>query len=221
MQPTAVEYGTLWVWEPVNGRPPSIPLPFAAVFQELSPDDIGELTTAMAQPNPDIIEQRLANNRRCFLLRAADEIITYGWVTHGPESVGELERRFHLQPDEAYIWDCGTIPARRGRHCYSALLSYLIHRLHAEGVPTIWIGASRLNQPSVQGIANAGFQQVIDLTYRRFFRLTLIRFQAAATAPPSLVSAAARILFHDRERRVGPLVIGYKRPPNVLAKPIE
>ncbi|MBI1879529.1 MAG: GNAT family N-acetyltransferase, partial [Chloroflexi bacterium] len=162
-------------------------------------------------PSPEAIRQRLQGKRRCFILKVGDQIATYGWVTHGVECVGELERQFHLHDDEAYIWDCGTVPAWRGQRCYSALLSHIIYRLHQEGIPRLWIGASRHNQPSIQGIVNAGFQRVIDVTYRRFYCLTLLWFQEAPMALPPLVSAAYRILLNSHERCFGPLAIGYKR----------
>lgn len=210
MQSWTTEYGTLWAWETGNGLPPRCPAQVEVVFEELGMADSNDLAVAMNLPTPEPIQQRLQGRRRCFSLRIAGQIASYGCVTHGAECVGELERQFHLHDDEAYIWDCGTVPAWRGQRCYSALLSHIIYRLHHEGVARLWIGASRQNQPSVQGIANAGFRQVIDLTYSRFYGLTLLWFQEVPTAPPSLVSAAYRILVDDHERRFGPLAIGYK-----------
>jgi len=211
MQPWAVEYGTLWALETRDGLPPVYPAEVEVAFEEVGLAHVADLAMAMNLPSPEPIQQRLQSKRRCFSLKIDGQIASYGWVTHGVECVGELERQFHLHDDEAYIWDCGTVPAWRGQHCYSALLSQLIYRLHHEGIPRIWIGASRQNQPSIQGIANAGFQRVIDLTYRRFTFLTFIRFQEAPTALPSLVSAAYRILLNDHERRLGPLAVGYNR----------
>ncbi|HEX9921813.1 MAG TPA: GNAT family N-acetyltransferase [Anaerolineae bacterium] len=211
MQPWVIEYGTLWTLETGDGLPPMCPARVEVGFEEVGAGDIDDLAVAMNLPSSEAIRQRLQGNRRCFILKVGDRIATYGWVTYGVEVVGELERTFYLHDDEAYIWDCGTVPAWRGQRCYSALLSHLIYRLHHEGIPRIWIGASRQNQPSIQGIANAGFQRVIDLTYRRFTFLTFIRFQEAPTALPSLVSAAYRILLDDHERRVGPLAIGFKQ----------
>ena len=165
---------------------------------------------AMNLPNLDLIQQRLQSKRRCFRLRVAGQLAAYGWVTRGAECVGELERQFHLHSDEAYIWDCGTVPAWRGQRCYSALLSQLIRELYREGVRRIWIGASLHNYASTRGIANAGFNPVVNLTYCRVYRLTLIRIYPAAETRDSLVAAAYRILLNARERRFGPLVLGYR-----------
>lgn len=210
MQRWVVEHGTLWVLETVNGLPPLCSARVETVFKELAAADIDDLTAAMNLSTATLIRQRLEGNRRCFIMKVDGQIATYGWVTHGVERVGELERTFHLQNDEAYIWDCVTLPAYRGQRCYSALLSHITYHLHREGTPRIWIGASLPNDPSVKGFANAGFQPVVWLTYRRFFRLTVLWFQQAPAALPRLVSAAYRILVNTHEQRFGRLAIGYK-----------
>jgi ribosomal protein S18 acetylase RimI-like enzyme len=208
MQRWAVERGTLWVWETNADLPPICSARVEAAFEELGASDVDDLAVAMNLPTPEPIQRRLQGNRRCFSLRVAGQIATYGWVTRGVECVGELERQFHLHDDEAYIWDCGTVPAWRGQRCYSALLSQLIGRLYAEGVSRIWIGASRQNRPSIQGFANAGFKPVVDLTYRRLYRLTVIWIHPASATRRALVSAAYRLLIDDHERRFGQFVIG-------------
>jgi GNAT superfamily N-acetyltransferase len=211
MQPWTVEHGTLWVLETGNGLPPMCRARAEVEFSEVVAADIHDLAVAMNLPTSELIQQRLQGNRRCFSLRVAGQIATYGWVTHGVEWVGELERPFHFHKDEAYVWDCRTLPAWRGQRFYSALLSHIIYRLHQEGVPRLWIGASRQNQPSIRGFANAGFKPVVDLTYRRIFRLTVLWFREAPRVLPRLVSAAYRILLNRHEHRLGALAIGYKR----------
>ena len=209
MQPWTVEYGTLWAVEPGAGLPPICSARVEVQFQELGLADIADLAAAMELPTAEPILRRLQSNRRCFSLKSASQIAAYGWVTRGAECVGELERQFNLYDDEAYIWDCGTLPAWRGQRCYSALLNQLIYRLHHEGVPRIWIGASLQNQPSIRGFANAGFQPVVDVAYRRFYHLTLLWIRHAPSARRPLTSAAYHILLNDHERRFGQLIIGY------------
>jgi hypothetical protein len=205
-----VERGTFWVFETDNGLPPVCPARIEVVFQEVGVDDYDDLAVAMNLPSPQLIQQRLKGRRRCFILKREGQITTYGWVTYGPEAVGELERTFNLRDDEAYVWDCGTVPAWRGQRCYSALLSQIVHQLHCEDTPRIWIGASRQNAPSVQGIANAGFELVLDLIYRRFYPVKMLWFQPAPSAPPHLVTAAYRILLNKHEYRLGQLAIGFR-----------
>jgi GNAT superfamily N-acetyltransferase len=211
MQPWIVENGTLWAAELGANLPPIYSARAAVEFIELGCHDADDLAIAMNLPSPEPILQRLQSGRRCFSLQAAGQIAAYGWVTHGAECVGELEREFHLLDGEAYVWDCGTVPSWRRQGCYSALLSHLIYQLHSEGILRIWIGASRRNQPSVQGFARAGFRPVVDITYCRCYRLTLMWIYQARTAQNPLVAAAYRILLNDHERRFGQLAVGYKR----------
>jgi ribosomal protein S18 acetylase RimI-like enzyme len=206
-----VENGALWAIEPCNGLPPLRSARVELEFKELGSADADDLAAAMNLDSPELIQQRLQKNRRCFCLRAAGQIAAYGWVTRGAESVGELEREFHLCDDEAYIWDCGTVPAWRRQGCYTALLSQLIYQLHGEELRRIWIGASRRNTASIRAFTSAGFQPVVDVSYCRCYRLTLMWIHQARSAGRSLVAAADRILLNNHERRFGRLAIGYKR----------
>ncbi|HUM70533.1 MAG TPA: GNAT family N-acetyltransferase [Chloroflexota bacterium] len=208
---TTTENGALWVVETNDGLPPFCPARAEVIFAETRREDVAELAVAMNLASAEPIWQRLGNGRRCFHLRVDGQIATYGWVTRGVECVGELERQFHLHEDEAYIWDCGTVAAWRRQRFYSALLSDLIVRLHEEGVARIWIGASRQNRPSIQGFANAGFQPVVECSYGRVSRLTILWIQHAPAAPHPLIQAAYRILLNSHERRLGPLAIGYMK----------
>lgn len=212
--PWAVERGTLWAIEPAAGLPPPCEARLPAIFKEVQGDETDALAAAMQRPDASkMVQERLAGNRRCFVLKHDNQIVTYGWVTRGPEGVGELERRFNLLPTEAYIWDCVTLPQWRGQRLYSALLSELIYRLHNEGAPRIWIGASRENEPSVRGFVNAGFKPVLDLVYRRFLLLTVMWLDLARPPRNGLVQAAYRLLVNKHERRLGRLVIGFRGAP--------
>lgn len=211
MQPWTVERGTLWVWEASHDLPPPYPVRVDAQVQEIEETDLGDLTVAMELAGPEPIRRRLEAGRRCVVLKIGGQIATYGWVTQGVESVGELERNFNLCDDEAYIWDCATVPAWRGQRLFSALLSRLIARLASEGVQRIWIGASRHNRPSIRAFANAGFQPVVDVVYRRVYRLTTLWLEPAPSVERPLLLAAYRILTSPHERRFGRLAVGIKR----------
>ena len=210
MQPWTTEYGTLWALETGNGLPALCRARIEATFEDVEDKDIDDLAAAIDLSSLEPIRRRMQGRRRCFCLRVAGEIAAYGWVTRGVECVGELERQFNLHDDEAYIWDCVTLPAWRRQRLYSALLSHMVYRLHSEGIPRIWIGASRQNRPSIRGFANAGFESVVDVTYHRLFRLTLLWIREAASAPRPLVLAAYRILLNEHERRLGQLAIGIR-----------
>jgi ribosomal protein S18 acetylase RimI-like enzyme len=209
MELRCAESGTFWVVDLGNGLPPLCPAQVETEFEEISDNGVGDLAAAMNLPSPESVRRRMQHGRRCFVLRVAGQIAAYGWITLGPERVGELEREFNLHEDEAYIWDCGTVPAWRQRRLYSGLLSQIVHQLRTEEVPRIWIGASRQNQPSIRGIENAGFEHVLDLVYQRFYRLVVLKFQESPSIPPELASAAYSILLTRYERRVGRLAVGW------------
>jgi GNAT superfamily N-acetyltransferase len=214
MRLTTAEFGSFWFFEAAARKdrgelPPRCQARVETAVEELDGAGADELAAATNHAAPASFRERLAHGRRCLCLRVDGQIAAYGWISMGPERAGELEREFNLRHDEAYVWDCVTLPAWRRQGLYSALLSHIIYRLSADGVPRIWIGASRQNRPSIKGIANAGFGHVVDLVYRRISRLTLLWFRASASAPPGAVSNAYDILLQPYERRFGRLALGW------------
>lgn len=206
-----IEHGSLWALAVGERLPPLRQARVAAEFVEIRGDRLDALAAAMGVPSTALIRQRMQSGRRCFGLEVAGQIAAYGWVTRGPEHVGELEREFRLRDAEAYIWDCATLPAWRGRRCYTALLSQLIRQLRREGVRCIWIGASRQNRDSIMGFVNAGFDLAVDLTYVRIYRMTAMWIYPPIAPRRPIIAAAYRILLGARERRLGRLILGYQR----------
>jgi GNAT superfamily N-acetyltransferase len=211
MRNRAVEDGTFWVVDARDSVPPLCQARVEVTFSEVETADLPALAAAMNLPNRDLIQERLHNGRRCFILKHDDQIVTYGWVTHGTESVGELERQFNFQDVEAYIWHCGTVEKWQGQRCYSTLLSHIIHQLLAEGTACLWIGATRQNRPSVKGFVNAGFRPVVDVIYRRYYHFTFFWISPDLSAKQAWLQDAYRILINKHERRLGRLAIGYKK----------
>jgi GNAT superfamily N-acetyltransferase len=208
MKRWAIERGTLWVWEAEDELPEVEETLAGVAFQEVGAREVDELARAMEGVDVDTIRQRLESDRRCFCLVSEEQIASYCWVTHGPEWVGEWERQFSFDENEAYIWNCGTLPPWRGHGLYSYLLGRIVHHLHQERVARVWIGAAKRNEPSVRGIENAGFKHVTDASYFRLLRLTLVWLRVAAGTARSLNRASRRVLLHERERALGPLAVG-------------
>ena len=188
-----------------------------ARFDEVGPDALAHLARAMdvrapatESRGPSAVARRFDAGRRCFAGRLDDEIVTYGWLSQGHESVGELERDYHLQPGEAYIWDCATLPAHRGSGLYGALLSHIIQTLRAEGIQRAWIGANLENEPSLRAFARAGFQPVVKVAYARLLRLRCLRLLAQPAAPAALVDRARGMLTEPYERAWRTLIVGVR-----------
>ena len=219
----AFERGALWAMDlagsgkgsplPQQRAAPTLVLPHvAAVFGEVRRESAELLATAMGLPDPEPILRRFATGRRCFAVWVEDQIAAYGWVSQAVECIGELEREIQISADEAYIWDCVTLPLHRRRRLYSTLLSYIAAQLRGEGVRRAWIGSSLGNRPSIRGFANAGFQPVVTLIYARFFNLCCLSVIGHPTASGELIVAARRALTADGERAWGSFVVGRSGP---------
>jgi GNAT superfamily N-acetyltransferase len=171
----------------------------------------------MALPNSDSIVQRFASGRRCFAAWVQNRIAAYCWVSQAAECISELEREFQIPPDEAYVWDCATLPDYQGKHLYTALLSYLPARLRSEGVRRVWIGSSLDNLPSVRAFARAGFRPVITMLYLRLFNLSWAVITGDPGAPQSLVAEVRQRLASRDERVWGPFLVRTARPVQLPA----
>ncbi|HSR23027.1 MAG TPA: GNAT family N-acetyltransferase, partial [Candidatus Eisenbacteria bacterium] len=111
------------------------------------------------------------------------------------ERVGELARDLALPPGESYVWDCGTLPAFRGRGLYTRLLRTIVRALAAQGQLRVWIGASSTNEASNRAFTSAGFRPVVAVVALRVAgHGLLVRWRAAPGADRALVAAARRVL---------------------------
>jgi ribosomal protein S18 acetylase RimI-like enzyme len=191
--------GTIWTLnldEPVPAVTPLI----SASFRRAGPDLVPALVGVMDGVSSAGLLKRFDNGRRCYIAQVEDQIAAYGWVSLDDEHIGELNLRIKLLPGEVYIWDCATIPAFRRRHLYSALLSYIIEVLRAEGLCRAWIGADFENQPSQQGMARAGFHHVADLLVERVQAMRQVWVQGLPEVPEPIVAEARRAFLNDRNK---------------------
>jgi ribosomal protein S18 acetylase RimI-like enzyme len=188
-RPWAFERGTMWALD-LDGKALEPAPPRAAItIGEVRPASLAALAAAMGQPDAGVA-QRFEAGRRCFAANSDTHIVAYGWVSHGEECIGELERVFSMRGGAAYIWDCATLPQFRRQGLYVALLTHIVASLRAEGVRRVWIGASLQNHPSIRGFARAGFQPVLTLTYLRLFGLAHCWVRGDRTAPLALIADA-------------------------------
>lgn len=187
--------GLLWAIE-LNTPPPRIEPRIPAQIRELDAAAIPALV-APGSAGADILRQRFSTGRRCFGVAVENEIAAYGWVSQHAEYIGEQEREFKLQNDEAYIWDCATLPSYRGQHLYSALLSEINNALYTDKLRRVWIGAQQKNHASLRGFSNAGFRPIVLITYARLFHVHAVWFQAQRNAPREQIRAVERAWTDD------------------------
>lgn len=145
------------------------------------------LVAAMRPASEAEVDARLASGRRAYVVEGPPGVLAYGWVTRGDEEIAEIEGRIRVGPSEAYIWDCATLPAFRGRGLYPALLGAIARELVGEGVARVWIAARADNAASLRGLEKAGYRRVADIRYVRLWRWRRMAVRRrAGVAPPVL-----------------------------------
>lgn len=181
-------------------QPPPVVTPLLpATFGQVDSTNINELAEVMVGDDPAEINKRFDTGRRCYAARVDGVIAAYGWVSFDEEFIGEQHLRLRLSADEAYIWNCVTLPAFRRNYLYSALLAYIVRKLFEERLSCVWIGADQDNLPSQRGIARAGFTCVADLLVARVLTLRQVWVQGRDNVPESLVAEARRVFLNNRD----------------------
>jgi GNAT superfamily N-acetyltransferase len=199
----AFESGVLWALE-MDGDAPAVTPPGIAVeWSEELPSAAASVASAMGHADDAEVRARFAAGSRCCTARVAGAIAAYGWISQEKERIGEIEGSLRLRADEAYIWDCATLPHYRRRGQYTALLGWMTRRLRGEGVRRVWIGASRQNRPSLRAFATAGFRPVIDLLYLRLGRWGHAWMIGHPSAPAALIADARQALARSSTRASG------------------
>jgi ribosomal protein S18 acetylase RimI-like enzyme len=191
--------GTIWTLDlaaQISNFTPILPAAFCRVGLESLYQLAGE---GGGVPDEDF-RTRFETERRCYAAFVADQLAAFGWVSLEEEWIGELRLRLKLQPGEAYIWDCFTMPAFRQRYLYTALLSYIARSLQEEHLQRVWIGTNTDNLASQRGITRAGFQLVARIAVERVLALRQVWVKGLPGVPESLVAEARRVFLSDRDR---------------------
>jgi len=167
----------------------------------VGPEVAQELAQAMELEDAAVVLQRFARGCQCYAGRIDGGLVTYGWVTFDEESIGELGLSFRLQPGEAYIWDCATLPAFRGQRLYPALLAYMLGALYRAGMHRIWIGADEDNLPSQRGFILAGFTPVVDILMTGDATMRKPRVRGRPGVPEEIIDDVRQAIFGKRDHQ--------------------
>ncbi|MDQ6741776.1 MAG: GNAT family N-acetyltransferase, partial [Candidatus Dormibacteraeota bacterium] len=84
------------------------------MIEEAGPGTVAEVVAVMGAEG-DLVLARLARGCRCLAVRSGGEVAGYGWLSTGPEWIGELGLEIRPAPGEIYVWNCVTLPAHRRR----------------------------------------------------------------------------------------------------------
>ena len=182
---------------------PSLPAGFVVerIGTGSAPAAHARLVEAMAATPTAEIDRRLAAGSRAYGVRIDEAVVAYAWVSFGAERVEEIEGAIQMDPGQAYVWDCATAPAWRGRGLYPALLRTVARELSAEGLTWLWIAARVDNAPSLRGFVKADFVPVAEVRYVRLWRWRRLAVRADPAAAPAAV-ARARLAFGGPRREL-------------------
>lgn len=198
-EPVPRKVGAIWLLdlnEPATAVIPRIQV----TFQWMNPEPVQMLAEAMGPGSSAEIDKRFTAGCMCYAARVDNRLAAYGWVSFQEEYVGELNLWIRLQPGEAYIWDCATLPAFRNLHLYSALLSNMSGELRSQSIERIWIGADLVNLPSQRGIARAGFRAIAEIAVARALGMRRVWIMGRPDIPEDLVAEARRVFLNNREK---------------------
>ncbi len=124
----------------------------------------------------DLATTRLARGCRCFAVWVEGGLGGYGWLSNGPEWIGELQLEITPRPGEAYIWNCVTLTEHRRKGIFRSLLLGISEHARKEGMRRLWIGS--VDIPAEKAVGPAGFEPVLHFTGVELAGLHLMRVTA-------------------------------------------
>jgi GNAT superfamily N-acetyltransferase len=158
-------------------------------------------------PDSDLVEKRMARGCRCFAALIDGGLAGYGWLSTGPEWIGELQLEIRPKPAEGYIWNCVTLPEHRRKGVFGSLITGIAADGSREGLRRMWIGTVAI--PAEKALGPAGFEPVLEFATVVMVGHIWIRVRAAAGADAKTVAdahqavamPAGRFLRTSRPRR--------------------
>jgi GNAT superfamily N-acetyltransferase len=143
-------------------------------------------------PDGDLVATRLARGCRCFGVWRDGDLAGYGWLSTGPEWIGELELEITPGTGEGYIWNCFTLSHLRRRGVLRALLAGIRERAQEVGLKRVWIGSVAI--PAEKAFGPLGFKPALAFEVVAAMRLRLMRVRAASDADTALVLDASKVI---------------------------
>jgi GNAT superfamily N-acetyltransferase len=128
-------------------------------------------------PDGDLVATRLARGCLCFGVWIEGSVAGYGWLSTGPEWIGELQLEIKPRQREAYIWNCVTIPEHRRRGVFRSLVMGMTAAARRLGARRVWIGSMAI--PAEKAIEPLGFQPALNFDYSIVAGLHLMRVRAS------------------------------------------
>jgi GNAT superfamily N-acetyltransferase len=124
-------------------------------------------------PEGDVVATRLARGCQCFAVWIDGALGGYGWLSTGPEWIGELQLEIKPREREAYIWNCVTVPEHRRRGVFRSLVVGMSAAARRLGARRVWIGS--VDIPAESALAPIGFQPALHFNVATIAGLHLMR----------------------------------------------
>jgi GNAT superfamily N-acetyltransferase len=140
----------------------------------------------------DLVAKRLARGCRCFVVWIDGAVGGYGWLSVGPEWMGEVQLRMTPGAGEGYIWNCVTVPEHRRKGVFRSLLTGISKVAHAEGLKRLWIGSVAI--PAEKAVGPAGFKPALHFTSGSIAGFHWLAVRPSPGGDPTLVADARAVL---------------------------
>jgi GNAT superfamily N-acetyltransferase len=178
------------------GPPPS----GEPVVDEVIGDASSVVAGAMGSDG-DLVAKRLARGCRCFGAWAGTDFAGYGWLSTGPEWIGELDLEIRPTGREAYLWNCVTMPEHRRKGVFRALIAGVAAKAQTEGLSRLWIGSVAL--PAEKAVPEVGFVPVLHFSSEVLSGIRWLKVRSVPDVDPNLLAAARDVLaIGDRPLRL-------------------
>jgi GNAT superfamily N-acetyltransferase len=145
-------------------------------------------------PEGDRAGARLGRGCRCFAAWIDSVVAGYGWLSTGPEWIGELQLEITPKHGEGYIWNCVTMPGHRRQGIFRSLLQGISEMARQEGIGRLWIGSVAI--PAERALGPAGFTPA--LCFRSVVFAGCRWLWTVPAADESLAVAACEVLAVNR-----------------------
>ena len=122
------------------------------------------------------LEKRFQSGNEAWVLFYQRLPVSFGWISRGRITIGELSKELVLPQGDAYFWNFRTLEAYRGKGFYPQLLQAMV-RNESRISASIWIIAAPEDRSSFRGIIKSGFTPVGILAYNHHQGIVLSPFQ--------------------------------------------
>jgi GNAT superfamily N-acetyltransferase len=158
---------------------------------ELISDATSVVADAMGS-DADLVAIRLARRCRCFAGWVGTEFAGYGWLSTGPEWIGELDLEIRPAVGEAYLWNCVTMPEHRRKGVFRALMAGVAARARTEGLTRLWIGSVAL--PAEKAVPQVGFVPVLHFSSEILSGIRWLKVRSVPDVENELLASAREVL---------------------------